>query len=87
MFIDSMQFMNSSLDKLVKNLSDEDFKYLVEEFGSKNLELLKQKGVYRYEYINSFERFNEERLPAKNIFLVQQKKEKLVMMVKYQTVT
>ena len=41
--IDSMQFMNSSLDKLVKNLSDEDFKYLVEEFGSENLELLKQK--------------------------------------------
>ena len=36
-FIDSMQFMNSSLDKLVKNLSDEDFKYLVEEFGSENL--------------------------------------------------
>ena len=28
-FTDSMQFMNSSLDKLVKNLSDEDFKYLV----------------------------------------------------------
>ena len=33
--------MNSSLDKLVKNLSDKDFKYLIEEFGSKNLELLK----------------------------------------------
>ena len=29
-FFDSMQFMNSTLDKLVKNLSDEDFKYLVE---------------------------------------------------------
>ena len=29
-FIDSMQFMNSSLDKLVKHLSDEDFKYLTE---------------------------------------------------------
>ena len=42
-FIDSMQFLNSSLDKLVKNLSDEDFKYLVEEFGSKNVRLLKQK--------------------------------------------
>ena len=38
-FIDSMQFMNSSLDKLVKNLSDDDFKYLTEEFGTKNLEL------------------------------------------------
>ena len=54
-----MQFMNSSLDKLVKNLSDEDFKYLVEEFGSENLELLKQKDAYPYEYMNSFERFNE----------------------------
>ena len=30
-FIDSMQFMNSSLDKLVKNLSDKDLKYLLEE--------------------------------------------------------
>ena len=38
-FIDSMQFLNSSLDKLVKNMSDKDFKYLVEEFGSENLEL------------------------------------------------
>ena len=42
-----MQFMNSSLDKLVKTLTDENFKYLVEEFSSENLELLKQKGVYK----------------------------------------
>ena len=27
-FIDSMQFMNSGFEKLVKNLSDNDFKYL-----------------------------------------------------------
>ena len=47
-FIDSMQFMNSSLDKLVKNLANNDFKYLTETFGFKNLELLKQKGVYLY---------------------------------------
>ena len=40
-FINSMQFMNCSLDKLVRNLSDEDFKYLVKEFGTENLELLK----------------------------------------------
>ena len=32
-FIDSKQFMNSSLEKLVKNLSDNDFKYLSEEFN------------------------------------------------------
>ena len=36
-FIDSMQFMNSNLEKLVKNLSDNDFKYLTEEFGSRAL--------------------------------------------------
>ena len=82
-----MQFMNSSLDKLVKNLSDEDFKYLVEEFGSENLELLKQKGAYPYEYMNSFERFNEKNCLLENIFTSLQSMEKLVMIVKYQIVT
>ena len=42
-FIDSMQFMNCSLNKFVKNLVDKDFKYLVEEFGTENLKTLKQK--------------------------------------------
>ena len=55
-----MQFMNSILDKLVKNLSDKNFKYLIAEFGSKNLKLLKQKCVYPYEYMNSFERFHKK---------------------------
>ena len=32
-FIDSMQFINSGLDSLVKNLSNNDFKYLSEEFS------------------------------------------------------
>ena len=73
-FIDSMQFMNSSLDKLVKNLSDEDFKYLVEEFGSENL---KQKGAYPYEYMNNFERFNEEKLPPRKYFFSSTKKGKI----------
>ena len=44
-FIDSMQFMNSSLDTLVKNSSDNDFKYLSEEFSGKFLKLVKQKGM------------------------------------------
>ena len=65
MFNDSIQFMNFNLDKLVKNLSDEDFKYLVEEFGSENVKLLKPKDDYPYEYMNIFERFNEEKLPAR----------------------
>ena len=42
-FIDSMQFTNSSLASLVKNLPDNDFKYLSEEFSGKFLQLVKQK--------------------------------------------
>ena len=60
-FIDSMQFMNPSLEKLVKNLLDNDFKYSTKKFGSKNLELLKQKGAYPYEYMDSFKRFSEKK--------------------------
>ena len=44
-FIGNMKYMNSSLDKLVKNLPDEEFKYLVEEFCSEDLELLQQKVI------------------------------------------
>ena len=46
--IDSMQFINSSLDSLVKNLSDNDFKYLSEKFSCEFLEVVKQKVVYPY---------------------------------------
>ena len=66
--------MNSCLDKLVKNLSDEDFKYLVEKFGSENLEILRQKGAYPYEYMNNFKRFNEEKLPPRKDFFSSTKK-------------
>ena len=76
-FIHSMQFMNSSLDKLVKNLSDEDIKYLVKEFGSKNLEILKQNGAYPYEYMNSFKRFNEDTLCARKYFYSSTKDKKI----------
>ena len=38
--------MNSCLEKLVKNLSDDVYKYLTEEIGSKNKESIKQKDAY-----------------------------------------
>ena len=64
-FIDSMQFMNSSLDSLVKNLSANDFKYLPKECSGEFLKLVKQKGVYPYEYMDSFRKFSENKLPDK----------------------
>ena len=67
--------MNSRLDKIFKKLSY--FKYLVEGFGSKNLVLIKQKGAYPYEYMNSFERFKEKELPARTCFYSSTKKGKI----------
>ena len=42
-FIDSMLFMNNTLDKLVKNLGSEDFKYLSEVFSNEKLKLVQKK--------------------------------------------
>ena len=57
-FIDSMQFMNSSLEKLVKNLSDVDFKYLTAEFGSRNLDPLKQKDAFPWTVLKDWVKKN-----------------------------
>ena len=54
--------MNSSLDSLVKNLSDNDFKCLFEGFSGDFLKLVKEKGVHPYEYMNNFKKFSEDRL-------------------------
>ena len=65
-FIDSMLFLNSSLDKLVKILNE--FKCLSKVFKGKNLELDKRKGMYPYEYMNSFKKFKENCWPDKDCF-------------------
>ena len=67
-FINSMQFMDSSLDSLVKNLMSKDCKYLSEEFSGGYLKLVKQKEIYPYEYMNSFKKFSEDKLPDKSKF-------------------
>ena len=69
-FIDSMLFMKSSFEKLVKNLGSEDFKYLSEVFVGEQLKLVKEKGIYPYEYFNSFKKFKESKLPDTGCFLV-----------------
>ena len=43
-FIHSFKFLSSSLDSLVKNLSNDDFKYLSQEFDNNVLDLVKQNG-------------------------------------------
>ena len=68
-FDDSVQFMNSSLESLVKNLLDNDFKHLSHGFIGEFLRLVKQKGVYPYEYMDSFKKFFDDKLPDRCEFL------------------
>ena len=64
-FIDSMQFMNPSLDSLVKSLGGRDFKYLSEEYSAELLELVKEKRVYPYDLLDSFKKCFKNKLPYK----------------------
>ena len=67
-FVDSFQFMSSSLDKLASNLPKEAFKYTSEEFVGKKFKLMSQKGVYPYHSMDCFEKFNLTKLPTKEQF-------------------
>ncbi|XP_033726725.1 uncharacterized protein LOC117316295 [Pecten maximus] len=70
-FIDSFQFMSSSLDKLVGNLVDNgssQFKHMVTHFGSEVLPLLLRKQVYPYDYFDCQAKFGETVLPNKQVF-------------------
>ena len=62
-FIDNIKFKNSSVNKILKNMTDNDLKRLSQEFKSDLLELVKEKGVYPYKYIDSFVNFFEYKLP------------------------
>ncbi|PFX14747.1 hypothetical protein AWC38_SpisGene21073 [Stylophora pistillata] len=64
-FIDSFKFMASSLDKLVNNLTKKGDSLVNtgRYFDGKKLDLLKRKGVYPYEWLNSIDRLDETELP------------------------
>ena len=67
-FIDSFQFMSSSLDELVSNLPAEALKYTNKRFQKEKLNLMTRKGIYPYDYMDSFEKFNKTELPTKEEF-------------------
>ena len=66
-FIDSMEFMATSLDNLTKNLPEEAFKY-TQVFKDNKLALMRQKGVYPYDCVDIFEKFNDPKLLTKKDF-------------------
>ena len=67
-FKDSLKFMSSSLEALVKNLPKDAFINLLKYFTAEQAELIKQKGFYPYEYIDSIEKFNDTKPPPREAF-------------------
>ena len=67
-FIDSFKFMATSLDSLVNNLPKESFKNLTEFYEGEQLDLIKRKGVFPYDWFDNFGRLSSTSLPPKESF-------------------
>ena len=85
-FLDSLKFVRGSLDSLAKTLGKDQFKTLTSQMlpqipkesidGKKHdriesLSLLKQTGVFPYEYMTDFSKLNATSLPPKDAFYSQ----------------
>jgi len=67
-FIDSFRFMPSSLEALSENLHKDQCKNLAKHYSDKQFDLLRRKGVYPYNYVDSIDRLSETELPPKEAF-------------------
>ncbi|GBL85266.1 hypothetical protein AVEN_145574-1, partial [Araneus ventricosus] len=67
-FVDSFQFLNTSLQKLVENLDHSKFSIMQSCISSPHRDLLLKKGIYPYEYMSSFSKFEETQLPPRSAF-------------------
>ena len=67
-FKDSMKFLNSSVAALVNNLPEDGFKNLEKYFKTEQIKLLKQKGFYPYEYMDSIEKLKDTEPPPQQAF-------------------
>ena len=52
--------MSSILNRLASNLPDEAFKYTSDVFKDGKYKLMKQKGVYPYDYTDNINKFDEK---------------------------
>ena len=71
-FIDSLQFMASSLEKLAENLYDKEDKYKcvhsMKSIYPDHYELLCRKGFYPYEWVDDISKLDHIRLPPIEAF-------------------
>ena len=67
-FIDTCQFLPSSLENLVKNLEKNQFNAMRHHFSNSDIEKLTRKQIYPYDYMSCWDRFSELQLPDKSDF-------------------
>ena len=67
-FKDSLKFMRSSIEALVNNLPKDGFKNISKYYTPEQVELIKQKGFYPYEFMDTEEKFNDTKLPPREAF-------------------
>ena len=67
-FIDSFKFMASSLGALVNNLPKDPFNNLDKYYTKEEAELIKRKGFYPYEYMDTEDKLNVTKLPPREAF-------------------
>ena len=75
-FLDSFKFTLAGLSSLVENLPKEELKETVRFFGEKS-NLMTRKGVYPYEFMDGFEKFEKRQLPKQTSFFSRLMQEKV----------
>lgn len=67
-FIDTFRFMDRPLSELANNLPKDHFFHAKRFFSESELPFVTRKGVYPYNYTDSWEKLNEKQLPEKSYF-------------------
>ena len=67
-FIDSFKFMASSLDRLVANLDESALQCVKKFFHGQAVDLVRRKGVYPYDYVDSITKLSETKLTPQEQF-------------------
>ncbi|KAF4518575.1 hypothetical protein B566_EDAN015733 [Ephemera danica] len=67
-FLDTLRFMPYSLDALVGFMAPKDFVHIENYFSADKLDLVKRKGVFCYEFVDSMKKLELDHLPPKKEF-------------------
>ena len=67
-FKDSIKFLKSSVEALVKNLPEDGFKNIEKHFNPEQVKLLKQKGFFPYDYMDNIEKLKDKKPPPQKAF-------------------